>query len=133
MVSVVLRDLVLKTIGAIPETQNPVIGVVMKKETRSNNSKIRNGRPWVRVDFAVLLRLREVDNFGWSRTAQEYRKTTGQFVSRDTLERRYTKYKQLQSAGITMIVASPPLPQKTNEVQVVVEKKVITRMPNSMK
>jgi hypothetical protein len=117
----------------VKQTQNPVIGVVMKKETRSNTSKVRNGRPWVRVDFEVLLRLREVDNFGWSRTAQEYRKTTGQFVSRDTLERRYTKYKQLQSAGITMIVASPPLPQKTNEVQVVVEKKVITRMPNSMK
>lgn len=70
---------------------------------------IRNGRPRVKVDYAILLRLREVDNLGWSRVAQQYRKITGQFVSQDTLERRYLKYKELQSAGKLVIDVSPIL------------------------
>ena len=47
------------------------------------------GRPRVPVNFAIVLRLRDVDNFGWSRMAQTYTELTGQYVSRDTMKRRY--------------------------------------------
>ena len=55
------------------------------------------------MNFAVLLRLREKDNFGWSRAAKEYLTQTGQYVSPETLERRYLEYKELQSAGKLVI------------------------------
>ena len=61
----------------------------MAKESASNNNTIQTGRPRIKVDYAILLRLREVDHFGWSRIAEEYRKTTGQYISRDTVKRRY--------------------------------------------
>jgi len=51
--------------------------------------KILVGRPRLSVDFAIVLRLREVDNLGWSRMAERYRELTGQYVSRDTMKRRY--------------------------------------------
>ena len=51
--------------------------------------KILSGRPRISVDFAIVLRLRDEDNLGWSRMAEAYRKLTGQYVSRDTLKRRY--------------------------------------------
>jgi hypothetical protein len=54
------------------------------------------GRPRVEVDFAIVLRLREVENLGWSRAAAEYRKRTGQWLSRDTFKRRYYEAKALQ-------------------------------------
>jgi hypothetical protein len=105
----------------------------MKKETMSNTSAVRNGRPRVKVDFAVLLRLREGDHLGWSRVAQEYRKITGKFVSRDTLERRYLNYKKLQSAGISVINTNSPLTKKTDGARIVFEPITITRIPNSIK
>ena len=51
--------------------------------------KIVVGRPRLSVDFAIVLRLREVEHLGWSRMADAYREITGQYVSRDTIKRRY--------------------------------------------
>ena len=50
---------------------------------------IQVGRPKVLVDFAIVLRLRHHENLGWSWLAQRYREITRQYVSRDTLKRRY--------------------------------------------
>jgi len=61
-----------------------------------NAQRILGGRPRLSVDFAIVLRLREVDNLGWSRMAERYRKLTGQYVSRDTMKRRYLEYKTKQ-------------------------------------
>jgi len=47
------------------------------------------GRPRVSVDFATVLRMRDVEKMGWSRMAGTYREKTGQFISRDTIKRRY--------------------------------------------
>ena len=55
------------------------------------------GRPRLLVDFAIVLRLRDVDNMGWSRIAEAYRELTGQYVSRDTIKRRYLEAKAEQS------------------------------------
>jgi hypothetical protein len=55
--------------------------------------KIIVGRPRLSVDFAIVLRLREVENLGWSRMAEAYREITGQYISRDTIKRRYLKAK----------------------------------------
>ena len=55
--------------------------------------KIVVGRPKVLVDFAIVLRLRDVDNLGWSRMAEAYREIIGQYISRDTIKRRYLEAK----------------------------------------
>jgi len=55
--------------------------------------KIIVGRPRVLVDFAIVLRMRDVDNLGWSRMAEAYRELTGKYVSRDTVKRRYLEAK----------------------------------------
>jgi len=55
---------------------------------------IQVGRPKVLVDFAIVLRLRDVDNLGWSRMAETYRGMTGQYISRDTIKRRYLEAKE---------------------------------------
>jgi hypothetical protein len=55
--------------------------------------KIVGGRPRVLVDFATLLRMRDMENMGWSRMAQAYREITGQYISRDTIKRRYLEAK----------------------------------------
>ena len=52
------------------------------------------GRPRLSVDFAIVLRMRDGYNLGWSRMAEVYRKMTGQYVSRDTMKRRYLEAKQ---------------------------------------
>ena len=54
------------------------------------------GRPRLNVDFAIVLRLRDTDNMGWSRMAEVYRQRTGQYVSRDTIKRRYLEAKAEQ-------------------------------------
>ena len=51
--------------------------------------KILSGRPRLLVDFAIVLSLRDKDSLGWSRMAEAYRKLTGQYISRDTIKRRY--------------------------------------------
>jgi len=58
--------------------------------------KILVGRPRLSVDFAIVLRLRDMENMGWSRMAQAYRKITGQYISRDTIKRRYLEAKSKQ-------------------------------------
>lgn len=55
--------------------------------------KIVVGRPRLPVDFATLLRMRDMENMGWSRMAQAYREITGQYISRDTIKRRYLESK----------------------------------------
>jgi hypothetical protein len=57
------------------------------------------GRPRVEVDFAIVLRLREGENLGWSRGAAEYRRLTGQWLSRDTFKRRYYEVKARLAAS----------------------------------
>ena len=54
---------------------------------------IIRGRPRVLVDFAIVLRLRDADNLGWSRMAAAYQQITGQYISRDTIKRRYLETK----------------------------------------
>lgn len=57
----------------------------------------RSGRPRVEVDYALVLRLRDEENLGWSRGAEEYRRRTGQWISRDTFKRRYYEAKAIKS------------------------------------
>jgi len=58
---------------------------------------IHPGRPRVEVDYALVLRLRDVENLGWSRRAEQYRERTGQWISRDTFKRRYYEAKAAKS------------------------------------
>jgi len=58
---------------------------------------IKPGRPRLEVDSALVLRLRDDENLGWSRGAEEYRKRTGQWISRDTFKRRYYEAKAEKS------------------------------------
>ena len=50
--------------------------------------------PRLSVDFAIVLRLRDVENLGWLRMAETYRGITGQYISRDTIKRRYLEAKE---------------------------------------
>ena len=52
------------------------------------------GRPRLSVDFAIVLRLRDGQNLGWSKMAEVYRELTGEYVSRDTMKRRYLEAKR---------------------------------------
>jgi len=52
------------------------------------------GRPRITVDFAIVLRMRDNHNMGWSRMAEEYRVLTGEYVSRDTMKRRYLEARE---------------------------------------
>lgn len=54
-----------------------------------NQQKVLVGRPRVSVDFAIVLRMRDDQRLGWSRMAKAYTQLTGQYVSRDTIKRRY--------------------------------------------
>ena len=45
------------------------------------------------MDFALALRMRDVDNLSWSRMAETYRGIAGQYISRDTIKRRYLEAK----------------------------------------
>ena len=61
--------------------------------------KILVGRPRILVDFATILRMRDMENLGWSRMAEAYREITGQYVSRDTMKRRYLEAKAQEITG----------------------------------
>jgi hypothetical protein len=63
--------------------------------------KIVVGRPRISVDFAIVLRLRDEGNLGWSRMAEQYRKLTGQYISRDTIKRRYFESKRISKNRTT--------------------------------
>lgn len=62
-----------------------------------DEKRIIIGRPKIFVDFAIVLRLREVDKLGWSRMAEAYREITGQYISRDTIKRRYLEAQESNS------------------------------------
>ncbi len=62
--------------------------------------KIQMGRPRLSVDFAIVLRLRDEENLGWSRMAEAYRELTGQYVSRDTMKRRYLEASKKRAGTI---------------------------------
>jgi hypothetical protein len=62
-----------------------------------DEKRIIEGRPKIFVDFAIVLRLREVDKLGWSRMAEAYREITGQYISRDTIKRRYLEAQESNS------------------------------------
>jgi len=65
-----------------------------------SEQRILVGRPRFSVDFAIVLHLRDEQNLGWSRMAEVYQKLTGQYVSRDTIKRRYLEAMQVtQSSG----------------------------------
>ena len=55
--------------------------------------KIVVSRPRLSVDFAIVLRMRDVEHLGWSRMAEAYREMTSQYISRDTIKRRYLEAK----------------------------------------
>ena len=61
---------------------------------------IEMGRPRISVDFAIVLRMRDGQNLGWSRMAERYRKLSGEYVSRDTLKRRYSEAKRRTNNSI---------------------------------
>ena len=58
-----------------------------------SKGKAQVGRPRILVDFATILSMRDMDNLGWSRMAKVYRQITGQYISRDTIKRRYLEAK----------------------------------------
>ncbi len=60
--------------------------------------KIVVGRPRLSVDFAIVLRMHDMDNLGWSRMAEAYREIIGQYISRDTIKRRYLEAKAQESS-----------------------------------
>jgi hypothetical protein len=55
---------------------------------------IEMGRPRLAVDFAIVLRMRDSQKLGWSRMAEEYCKLSGEYISRDTMKRRYFEARQ---------------------------------------
>ena len=55
------------------------------------------GRPRIDVDYALVLHLREDRCLGWTRMAEEYRRIKGEFVSRETMKRRYLEAKLRKS------------------------------------
>ncbi len=63
--------------------------------------KILSGRPRISVDIAIVLSMRDTDNLGWSRMAEAYRKHTGQYISRDTIKRRYLEASKSGEVGNT--------------------------------
>jgi hypothetical protein len=62
------------------------------------------GRPRVEVDYELVLRLRDVENLGWSRGAEAYRNGTGQWISRDTFKRRYHEAKAMSPLELVIRV-----------------------------
>jgi hypothetical protein len=66
-----------------------------------SEQRISVGRPRVSVDFAIVLRLRDEQNLGWSRMAEAYQKLTGQYVSRDTMKRRYLEARHMTKSTET--------------------------------
>ena len=57
------------------------------------DSLIKPGRPRLNVDYALVLGLGDEEYLGWTRGAEEYRKRTGQWISRDTFKRWYFEAK----------------------------------------
>ena len=64
-----------------------------------DEKKISAGRPRLSVDFAIILRMRDVDNLGWSRMAEAYQGITGHYISQDTIKRRYLEAKAQEATA----------------------------------
>jgi hypothetical protein len=64
------------------------------------DERIDMARPRLTVDFAIVLRMHDVEKMGWSRMAEEYRRLSGEYVSRDTMKRRYFEAKK---RGVSII------------------------------
>jgi hypothetical protein len=64
-------------------------------------NKVQMGRPRLPVDYAIVLRLREEENLGWTRMAEAYRERTGQYISRDTIKRRYLEATKARTDTLT--------------------------------
>jgi len=75
---------------------------------------IKAGRPRLEVDFALILHLRDMEHLGWSSGAVEYRKRTGQWISRDTFKRRYYEAKAIKSP-LELAIKVMRWKQKTRE------------------
>ncbi|MFC1952540.1 hypothetical protein ACFLWR_00205 [Chloroflexota bacterium] len=78
---------------------NIIMGVHVVVESMKSDGKafrVLGGRPRILVDYALVLSLREVDKLGWSRMAEVYTKQTGQYISKDTMKRRYFEAKALE-------------------------------------
>ena len=73
----------------------------MNKETSTVNKSLLRGRPRLHVDTSLVLRLRDVDHLGWTGMADEYQISTRQFISRDTIKRRYIEAKAQQTTSVT--------------------------------
>lgn len=73
------------------------------KKAVMRQNLIRSGRPRIQVDFAIILRMREARALGWSRMAQEYMRLTGQYISRDTIKRRYLEAKMRNANGHQLV------------------------------
>ena len=80
---------------------------LVKEEAGNGSNQKPMGRPRLSVDFAIVLRLRDVGNMGWSRMAEAYRKITGKYISRDTIKRRYLEAK-VQEAPTAIIPNQRP-------------------------
>jgi hypothetical protein len=44
--------------------------------------------------------MRDVENLGWSRMAKAYREITCQYISRDTIKRRYLEAKSQKDTAV---------------------------------
>lgn len=60
-------------------------------------SLMQSGRPRILVDYTLILRLRDGEHLGWTLGAEQYRKRTNQWISRDTFKRRYFEAKAAKS------------------------------------
>ncbi len=60
---------------------------------RKDETPMLGGRPRLDVDYGLVLALRQGDDVGhprgWLSVAAEYRRRTGQFISKQTAKRRF--------------------------------------------
>ncbi len=70
-------------------------------------------RPRINLDIALILRLRDDEHLGWTRMADEYRDSKGQYISRDTIKRRYKIAKAQQASRVVNYVKVSPVIIKT--------------------
>ncbi len=63
----------------------------VRKDAMPRQNGVKSGRPRIELDHSLLLRLRTESFLGWSRMAREYQRQTGQWVSKETVRRRYTE------------------------------------------
>ena len=72
----------------------------MNQETTVVGCSRQKGRPRVNTDVPTIVKLHDVDKLGWSLIAERFRQINGQYISRDTVKRRYNEAKKQQSSGV---------------------------------